>query len=222
MDTPEHFCAAKNSTVWVVDDNKPYCVILSEVINRSARLRCDRYFTSAQNAIRELEATGHCPDVILLDIKMPVISGLDAIKPILRASPDVIIIMLTSMDEDDCVRLALRRGAKGYLLKTSTQEDILRSIEQSVAGGMPIDPMMMKTIIESYAGAAEPPDMYHLSVREIEIIRQITTGLNSSEVAGNLNISYYTVESHLKNIYHKLEVSNRHAMVAKAIKEGLA
>lgn len=207
---------------WIIDDNKPYCVIASAVMNDSETVSCGKYFTNVRTAIKELETTDAPPRVILLDINMPAMSGLDAIKFLDRAAPGVIIIMLTSMDEDESVRLALKRGAKGYLLKTSTQDDIIRSIEHSVEGGMPIDPMVMKAIIQSYAGMVEPLDEYHLSERELEIIKLIASGLNSSGVAKKLSISYYTVESHIKHIYSKLDVSNRHAMVAKAIKEGLA
>jgi DNA-binding NarL/FixJ family response regulator len=208
-------------SVWVVDDNKPYCIILSQVINESATLYCDKYFTSAKNAIRELERSDVHPKVILLDIMMPTLTGIDAIKYIERASPGIIVIMLTSAEDDEGVRLALKRGAKGYMLKVSSEEDIIRSIERSVDGGMPVDPLIMKNLIQSFTGQINAVNTYDLSRRELEIIKLIMKGLVSNEVAKNLNISYYTVETHLRNIFQKLSVSNRIAMVAKAVKEGL-
>ncbi|HLP15345.1 MAG TPA: response regulator transcription factor [Bacteroidota bacterium] len=221
MEIPISSFGMGKSSVWVVDDNKSYCTVLTEVINKSPRLYCDTFFTSAKGAIRELESSAVHPQVILLDIMMPTMTGLDAIKYLLRASPGVIIIMLTSMDDEDGARLALKRGAKGYILKISTEEDIIRSVEHAVDGGMPLDPMITGSLIQLLTSDSDHVDIYKLSRRELEIIKLIMRGFTSNDVAGQLNISYYTVETHLKHVYTKLDVSNRVAMVAKAAQEGL-
>ena len=211
----------KRISVWVVDDNKSFCVVLSEALNRSKSVMCEKYFHSSRLAIEYLETCNHPPQVILLDIKMPGTKGVDAIALLKRIAPSADIIMLTSYDFDMDIRTSLKRGAAGYLLKSSQPLDIIRAIETVQKGGTPLDPMITQRMTDAYIAGKPESDSYGLSVREREVIRWVTQGLNSAEVAQQLSITYNTVETHIKNIFHKLNVSNRHAMVAKAIKERL-
>jgi DNA-binding NarL/FixJ family response regulator len=211
----------KRISVWIVDDNKSFCVVLSEALNRSNSINCEKYFHSSRSAIEFLETGNYLPQVILLDIKMPGMNGVDAIALLKRIAPSTDIIMLTSYDLDMDIRASLKRGAAGYLLKSSQPLDIIRAIETVQKGGTPIDPMIAQRMTDAYIAEKPESDSYNLSVREREVIRWITKGLSSSEVAEQLSITYNTVETHIRNIFHKLNVSNRHAMVAKAIKERL-
>lgn len=211
----------KNISVWIVDDNKSFCVVLSEALNRSNSISCEKYFHSSQSAIEFLETCNHPPQVIMLDIKMPGIKGVDAIALLKRIAPSTNIIMLTSYDLDTDIRTSLKRGAGGYLLKSSHPLDIIRAIETVQKGGTPIDPMIAQRMTNAYIAEKSESYSYNLSTREREVLRCITQGLNSSEAAQRLSITYNTVETHIKNIFHKLNVCNRHAMVAKAIKERL-
>jgi len=211
----------KRISVWVVDDNRSFCVVLSEALNRSNTIICEKYFHSSRSAIEYLETGNHPPQVILLDIKMPGTKGVDAIVLLKRIAPSTDIIMLTSYDFDMDIRTSLKRGAAGYLLKSSQPLDIIRAIETVQKGGTPLDPMITHRMTDAYIAEKSERDSYNLSAREREVIRWITQGLNSAEVAEQLSITYNTVETHIKNIFQKLNVSNRHAMVAKAIKERL-
>ena len=211
----------KRISVWVVDDNKSFCVVLSEALNRSNSIICEKYFHSSRSAIEYLETSNLHPQVILLDIKMPGTKGVDAIALLKRIAPSTDIIMLTSYDFDMDIRTSLKRGAAGYLLTSSPPLDIIRAIETVQKGGTPIDPMITQRMTDAYIAGKPESESYNLSVREREVIRWITQGLNSTQVAQQLSITYNTVETHIKNIFHKLNVSNRHAMVAKAIKERL-
>ncbi|MBN1396458.1 MAG: response regulator transcription factor [Bacteroidetes bacterium] len=211
----------KRISVWIVDDNKSFCVVLSEALNRSNSITCDRYFHSSRQAIEFLETNNHPPQVILLDIKMPGTKGVDAIESIKRIAPSTNIIMLTSYDFDTDIRTSLKRGASGYLLKSSQPMDIIRAIQTVQKGGTPLDPMITQRMTDAFIAENPESDAYNLSAREREVIRWISQGMNSAEVAQQLSITYNTVETHIKNIFHKLNVSNRHAMVAKAIKERL-
>jgi DNA-binding NarL/FixJ family response regulator len=212
----------KRISVWIVDDNKSFCVVLSEALNRSNKVICEKYFHSSRMTIEYLETCNHPPQVILLDIKMPGTKGVDAIALLKRIAPSTDIIMLTSYDFDMDIRTSLKRGAAGYLLKSSQPQDIIRAIETVQKGGTPLDPMITQRMTDAYIAEKPESDSYNLSAREREVIRWITQGFNSAEVAQQLSITYNTVETHIKNIFHKLNVSNRHAMVAKAIKERLA
>lgn len=206
--------------VWIVDDNKNFCIVLAQALNESDAVECMRYFHTCRTAIQSLSTEDLLPSVILLDIKMPRVSGLDSLTTMKRLSPATHIVMLTSYDLDENIRTAMNRGASGYLLKSSTPQEIIGAIKNVQKGGAPLDPLITRKILGSYLGKSEE-DRYQLTRREKEIIQQIAGGLTTLEIAKALNISYYTADTHLKNIFHKLNVHNRHGLVAKANKERL-
>ena len=204
---------------WIVDDNINYCKALAESLNSSKTIRCEAFFHSAASALKQLSSKPNPPSVLLLDIKMPVQTGLDSIEQILKISPHSIILMLTAVDDEEDIKTALKRGASGYLLKTSSSQDIIRGIETAFHGGVPLDPMITKKILSALIPSTkekiEPPE-YHLSKRQEEVIKFIVKGLSINDIAEILNISHFTVETHIKNIYHKLNVHSKHTLVAKA------
>ena len=206
--------------VWIIDDNKGFCFILSQALNLSKSIECVKCFHSCKSALQALAEEDSPPSVILLDIKMPRLSGLDAIPGIRRITPATQIVMLTSYDLDENIRTAMNRGASGYLLKSSTPIEIINAIEGVQKGGSPIDPMITKKIMRAFLGSAQE-DEYHLTRREKDILRSMASDLTTHEVAQKLNLSHYTVDTHLKNIYQKLNVHNRHGMVTKAAEERL-
>lgn len=209
-------------TVWIVDDNTNYCKALAVSLNSSKQIRCDNYFHSAVSAVKFFSITANPPTVLLLDIKMPGESGIDSIEQILQISPNTIILMLTAVDDEDQIKTALISGASGYLLKTSSSQDIIRGIETAFHGGSPLDPMITKKILSFLVPTKKAaPSEYKLSKRQDEIIRMIVKGWSIIEIGEALNISRYTVETHLKNLYHKLDVHNKHSLVAKAYHDHL-
>jgi DNA-binding NarL/FixJ family response regulator len=207
--------------VWIVDDVKSYCEVLSEALNRGKTVRCEKYYLSCKSAVQALSLEKNPPSVILLDIMMPRLSGMDAIGMFKKASPSTHIIMLTSHDLDENVRTAMNRGADGYLLKTSSPAEIMTAIEKVAQGEMPIDPTIVNRIIETFLSESGGKDTHNLTRREKEVLRCATAGMTVQEMAEKLQISYFTVDTHLKNIHQKLNVHNRHGLVAKASKEGL-
>jgi DNA-binding NarL/FixJ family response regulator len=206
--------------VWIIDDNKGFSLVLSEALNQSETVICTKCFTTCRTALAALSSEESPPSVILLDIKMPRISGLDAISMILNISPATRIIMLTSFDFDEHIRTAMNRGAAGYLLKASTPGDIISAIEKAQLGGAPLDAMIIPRVMRAFLGQNNEKT-YSLTQREHDILRQVAGGLTTLEMARELNLSYYTVDTHLKNIFQKLNVHNRHGLVIKANKERL-
>jgi DNA-binding NarL/FixJ family response regulator len=207
-------------TVWIIDDNKGFSLVLSEALNQSETVVCTKCFTTCRTAIAALSAEESPPSVILLDIKMPRMSGLDAISMMLGISPATHIIMLTSFDLDEHIRTAMNRGAAGYLLKASSPTDIISAIEKVQKGGAPLDAMITQRVMKAFLGQNNESS-YNLTRREQDILRHVASGLTTLETAHNLNLSYYTVDTHLKNIFQKLDVHNRHGLVIKANKERL-
>lgn len=204
--------------VWIIDDNKNFCLVLAANLNKSLPVACQRYYHSCRAAISELETESPPPDVILLDIKMSAMNGLDAIAPIKKLSPATNIIMLTSYDLDENIRTAMKRGASGYLLKSSSPDDVVRAIESVQAGGLPLDPLITRKMMESFVGWDDEENIYNLSPREKEILKLITQGLNNMEISQKLHISRFTVATHVKNIFHKLDIHDRQKLLVKAIK----
>jgi len=206
--------------VWLVDDNRNYCVVLSETLNETKTVECRECFHSCKSAIKALSLSGEPPSVILLDIMMPRMSGLDAIARLKQISPATQIIMLTSHDLDENIRTAVQRGARGYLLKTSKPPQIVSAIEEAQRGGVMLDSRITDRIVEDFL-AQRKKDTYHLTKREKDILQRIATGRSSLQIAKTLNLSYYTVDTHIKNIFQKMQVHSRHGLVAKAVQEQL-
>ncbi len=204
--------------VWIIDDNNNFCLVLAANLNKSSTVACQRYYHSCKTVINDLETESSPPGVILLDIKMPAMNGLDAIAPIRKLSPATNIIMLTSYDLDENIRTAMKRGASGYLLKSSSPDDIVRAIESVQVGGLPLDPLITRKMMESFVGWDDEENIYNLSPRETEVLKLVTQGLNNMEISQKLYISRFTVETHVKNIFHKLDIHDRQKLVVKALK----
>lgn len=211
----------EKTDTWIIDDNRQFCLILSKALNNSPSIKCSNYFHSIKSAVSAIDDMEDSPSVILLDIKMPNMSGLEGIPIIKKHSPGSDILMLTSFDDDNEIRQAFFQGAKGYILKTSSSDDIIRAIEKIVEGGSPIDPSIGKRLMDAYAAGEKHKTEHHLSAREIEIITLFAQDSSIEEVAKKLCLSVHTVNSHRKNIYHKLKVHTRSGLTNIAIKEGL-
>ena len=206
-------------STWIVDDNKSFCLVLAANLNKSKTVDCQRFYHSCKSLLSDLEIDGSPPSVILLDIKMPAMNGLDAIIPIKKLSPGSNIIMLTSYDLDENIRSAMKRGASGYLLKSASPDEIVRAIESVQQGGVPLDPAITKKMMAAYVGWEGPENVYDLSVREKDVLKLVTQGMNNVEIAQKLFISRFTVETHLRNIFYKLDIHSRQKLVVKAIKD---
>ncbi|GHO85035.1 response regulator transcription factor [Dictyobacter formicarum] len=167
------------------------------------------------------------PDVVLMDLRMPVMDGLEAIERIRAQWPQIAIIVLTTYDEDDLMLRSLRAGARGYLLKESSLETVLQAIESAAHGNMLLQPELMKRLLDhatqkrSAPSAAHENSDFQLTAREREVLAGIASGERSKEVGARLGITRRTVESYLNSIYTKLNVDSRAAAVAIAIEHGL-
>ena len=167
------------------------------------------------------------PDVVLMDLRMPAMDGLEAIERIRAEWPHIAIIVLTTYDEDDLMLRSLQAGVRGYLLKESTLDTVLQAIESAARGEMMLQPEMMKRILDhATRRIARPPHTqensdFNLTAREREVLAGIASGERSKEVAARLGITRRTVESYLNSVYTKLNVDSRAAAVAIAIERGL-
>ena len=206
--------------IWLIEDNDAYRDALARVINGSDGLQCLRTFSSCEAALQALGAQS-APRVILLDVGLPGMSGIEGIKHLRAAAPATQVIMLTMFEDHDKVFQSICAGASGYLLKTSPQPEITEGIREVVAGGAPMNARIARSVLEMFAKLAAPRGDYGLTARENEVLELMVRGLIKKEIADRLSLSYHTIDSHLRNIYQKLQVHTRTGAVAKAIKERL-
>jgi NarL family two-component system response regulator LiaR len=163
------------------------------------------------------------PDVILMDLVMPGVDGIEAIRQILAAQPDRRILVLTSFAGDDKVFPAIKAGALGYLLKDSNPDDLIRMIHQVHRGELSLQPVIARKVLQELNRPPEaPPTPEPLTERELEVLRLIAQGLNNSEIAERLVLSEATVRVHVSNILGKLHLASRVQAALYALKRGLA
>lgn len=156
----------------------------------------------------------HQPDIALLDLRMPELDGVGAIKEIREHNPDAHIVVLTTFDGDEDIYRAIKAGAKGYLLKDSAREALMECIRRVHAGETCIPPTLAAKLAERVSGEA-------LSAREIEVLQRIAAGKSNKEIGAELFISEGTVKTHVKSIFSKLDVVSRTEAVATATRRGL-
>jgi DNA-binding NarL/FixJ family response regulator len=207
-------------SVWLIEDNHTFRNTVARVINHAENLECPHHFSNAEEALNMLTA-GQVPDVLLVDVELPGMNGVDAVRRIKSISPATRIIMLTVFDDHDKIFRAICAGASGYLLKTSPIEKVLESISDVFVGGAPMTPQVAHSVLDMFSRLMVPHQDYGLTSREQRILELMTEGLLKKEIAEKLTLSYHTVDTHLRNIYAKLHVNTRSGAVAKALKERL-
>ena len=178
--------------------------------------------TTGEEAIRLAETQQ--PDVILMDIKMPDLNGIEATREIAHTHPNIGILMVTMLEDDESVFTAMRAGARGYVLKGANQAEILRAIRAVANGEAIFGPGIARRLLNFFSTSrpAPPPRAFpELSDRETEILSFIAQGRSNQEIAGQLDLTLKTVRNHVSNIFSKLQVADRAQAVIRAREAGL-
>lgn len=207
-------------TAWLVEDHKSYGTRLMRALNRLNDIRCDQRFTACEDALAAL-ARQPPPHVLLLDVGLPGMSGIEGIARLRQLAPNTAIVILTVFEDDDKIFRAICAGAAGYLLKTSGIQDIAAALRTAASGGSPINPNIARRVLEMFSKANAPARDYGLTPREKEILQLLVQGNTIKEAASNLGIGYYTADEYIRSVYEKLQVRSRGSAVAKAVQEGL-
>ncbi len=166
----------------------------------------------AVNRILEL-----LPDVVLLDLNLPKLSGIEVMRQVRAQQPQIRFMVLTTYDTDEYIGPALEAGAQGYLLKDATPDELTRAVRSLAAGGAALEEGVAARVLESIA----EPGRDELSARELEILRLLVAGASNKTIAAQLNLSENTIKSHLSHIFSKLHVQSRAEAVAAALQRGL-
>ena len=206
--------------VWIVEDNEQFRKQLRRVLNSSAVFQCDNDFRTCEPML-ELLRESSPPDLVLMDIGLPGMNGIDGIRHIKAIAPTTEVVVLTVFDDSENVVRAIAAGATGYLHKSSSMDSIIDSLKSILVGGAPINPHIARKVLELFATASVPREDYGLTRREKEILSLLVEDIPLKQVADKLCISIHTVNMHLRNTYGKLQVQSRSGAVAKALKEHL-
>lgn len=195
-------------TVAVVEDDKGIRQSLEWLLKSTPEFQCAAACQSAEEALALLPKTA--PDVILMDINLPNLSGIECTQRIKELLPEVQVVMITVYGDSEKVFNALRAGASGYILKRATPERILQAIREVHAGGVPMSSEIARKVLGTFREpAAAPAEEQNLSKRERDVLELLSQGCSNKEIADKLSVSIETVTWHLKHIYSKLHVRSR-------------
>ena len=205
-------------TIWIVEDDAGYRRNLRSSLERENHIACSRVFSSCVELLDDIQQEVN-PDLVLMDLGLPDIGGVEGILRLKKLEPDITVIVLTVMEEKEKVLQALDAGAAGYLLKSSTMRQIVNGLEQVFLGGAALSPAVARMVLEEIRKPVS--EDFHLSEREVIVLEQLAEGLSVKEIAAILGISRATAAFHLGNIYQKLNVQSQAGAVAKALREGI-
>lgn len=195
----------------------------------SAMLARQKDFTVVGEASNGLEAVGKIselrPDVTLMDLRMPELDGVEAMRRIRENDPDAKFIVLTTFDADEYIFDAIEAGAKGYLLKDTSREELFKAVRAVNRGESLIEPGVAAKVLDRFAQLSRQgaglSSVEALSERELEVLQLIAKGSANKEIAGSLSISESTVKTHVANIFQKLNVNHRTEAVTQALQKGI-
>lgn len=204
--------------VSIVEDNAHFRNTLANVINRSEGFKCVGQYGSAEEALEEIPK--NVPDVVIMDINLPGMNGVECVAKLKKLCPNTQIMMLTVYEDTDNIFNALKAGATGYLLKRTTKDELLEAIRDIYRGGSPMTTNIARKVVQSFQKMETSSPTESLSAREQEVLEYLAKGFLYKEIADKLGISYETVRTHIRRIYEKLQVRSRTEAVAKFLKSG--
>jgi DNA-binding NarL/FixJ family response regulator len=204
-------------SVSIVDDEKKLCESMAAFLNGSAGFRCISIYGSAEAALQHLPADR--PDVVLMDINMAAMDGIECARRLKAMMPSVQIVMLTVYDDTEQIFKALAAGATGYLLKRLDPDELLEAIREVQTGGSPMSNSIARKVVASFQEAHRVgAEQNMLSVREQAVLDFLAQGLAYKQIGDQLGISINTIRTHLRHIYEKLHVQSRTEAVAKYVR----
>jgi DNA-binding NarL/FixJ family response regulator len=206
--------------VAIVEDRREIREGLSTIINGTPGFRCSGSYRTMEEALERIGSD--LPDIVLNDIGLPGMSGIDGIRILKERYPSLLVLMLTIYNDDDRIFDALCAGASGYLLKNTQPARLLEALREAVAGGAPMSPEVARRVITLFR-EFRPPDSTtcELTPHEVRLLRLFVDGHNYRTAAAELGVTVHTVSFHLRSIYEKLQVHSKSEAVGKALRQRL-
>lgn len=207
--------------VAIFDDNLERREGLFLLLETTDDLNCVGLFNDCRNVLADIESSN--PDVVLMDIDMPHVNGIEGVLEIRKVHPDLKILMQTVFEDDDKIFAAICAGADGYILKQANPMKLIDAIGEVLEGGAPMTPIIAAKVLKLFQkqGSSKKSNCFDLTKRESEILNLLVKGFSYKMIAEECHISYPTVNSHITKIYAKLKVQSSAGAVAVALKEGL-
>ncbi len=222
-----HFCIMitedkKSLQVIIFDDNINVRESIGLLLSTTDNMHLAAAFDSCKNMLADIESIN--PDIVLMDIDMPQISGIDGVKLLRTKFPALPVLMLTGFEDDEKVFASLCAGANGYVLKNASMQSLIQYINEVYHGGAPMTPVIARKVLNRFT-KLQPAQMqnedYNLSSREKDVLQLLVKGKSYKMIADELNISYETVHSHIRKIYQKLQVNSVGEAVSKTISKNI-
>ncbi len=206
--------------VAIIEDHREFRDYLTALISGTEGFECAGSFRSIEDALPKINAK--VPDVILLDIGLPGMNGIEGIRLFKEKYPEILLLTLTIHDDDERIFDALCAGASGYLLKKTQPSQLVESVKEASRGGAPMSPEVARRVIRLFR-EIRPPDRadYNLTPHEVRILKLLVEGHNYETAATKLGVKPTTINFHLQNIYQKLQVHSKTEAVAKALRNRL-
>jgi DNA-binding NarL/FixJ family response regulator len=210
----------KSIKVAIIEDRRETREGLKMLIDGTDGHHCTGSYGSMEEALSGIDR--ELPDVVLADIGLPGMSGIEGIRLLKERHPDLVLLMLTVYDDDDRIFEALCAGARGYLLKKTPPARLLESLREAIDGGAPMSPEVARRVISLFRDF-RPPDKsdYRLTPHETRLLKLLIEGHNYKTAAAELGVSVNTISFHMRHIYEKLEVHSKSEAVAKALRNRL-
>jgi DNA-binding NarL/FixJ family response regulator len=202
--------------ILLFEDNNDFIDSMKELINQTGGLEFCGACNNCKNVLKNI--LHHQPDVVLMDIDMPIENGLQGLRNIRTSGSEVTVLMLTVFDDNDRVFQAVCNGASGYLLKSTAPEKIVEAIREAHSGGAPMTPSVAKQVLKLFSQPfKKASDLQTLTAREHDVLSCLVRGYSYKLAAAELEVSIETLRFHIKNIYAKLHVNSKSEAVAKAM-----
>jgi len=219
--TPTSLRAPRQTVkVAIVEDHHTFRQCLEFLLNNTDGFRCVGSFRAMEDALQAIAAD--LPDVVLLDIGLPGMSGIEGVKVLKEKYSDVLVLMNTVFEDDERIFDALCAGACGYLLKKMPPAEVLESVRQAVAGGAPMSPEVARRVIDVFRQLRPPQTAdYQLTPHEVRLLQLLAEGHSYKSAAAELKVTPKTVSFHLQKIYGKLHVHSKSEAVSKGLRKRL-
>ncbi len=211
----------KVSKIWILEDHQVFAKNIRRLISGEDDLECPYHFSSPDEFFEKLKYTSEFPDILLLDLGLPRMDGLEVLVRVKKILPDLKVLILSAFDDRERVYRAICNGASGYLLKTADPDEILDGIHDVIHGAAALSSAIATMILNGFSKHGPVEQVEALTAREEDVLKSLVKGYSKKEIADELSISAHTVDMHLRSIYRKLHVRTQTEAVSKALRQGI-
>lgn len=211
----------KKSQIWILEDHQVFAKQVRRLISGEDDLECPYHFSSPDEFFEKLKYTSDYPDILLLDLGLPRMDGLEVLVRVKKILPDLKVLILSAFDDRERVYRAICNGASGYLLKTADPDEILNGIHDVIHGAAALSSAIATMILNGFSKHGPVEQIEPLTAREEDVLKSLVKGYSKKEIADDLSISAHTVDMHLRSIYRKLHVRTQTEAVSKALRQGI-